>query len=196
MNASTRVRLSVMMFLQFVVWGSWYGQLSKYLLSDAVRFDGEQVGVIYATFSAAMIVSPFLVGMLADRFFAAQRVLAFLNLVGAGLLFWLAKIIDYDLFFLGNAFLLSHFRTYYRFDQLHFSAANDRPRERIPSNPRIRDRCLDCRYQYCRIYGLGRYKQYFLRFHGGFSPHGFLFFDLTTHAADYKGTGKLRADRG
>lgn len=99
MNASTRVRLSLMMFLQFVVWGSWYGQLSKYLFSDAIKFDGEQVGVIYATFSVAMIISPFLIGMLADRFFAAQKVLAFLNLVGAGLLFLLARITEYDLFF-------------------------------------------------------------------------------------------------
>jgi nucleoside transporter len=99
MKASTQVRLSIMMFLQFVVWGSWYGQLSKYLFSDSVKFDGEQVGVIYATFSVAMIISPFLVGMLADRFFAAQKVLGFLNIVGAGLLFALAKITDYDVFF-------------------------------------------------------------------------------------------------
>jgi nucleoside transporter len=97
MNASVKVRLSIMMFLQFVVWGSWYGQLSKYLF--AISFDGAQVGNVYSTFSIAMIISPFLVGMLADRFFAAQKVLAFLNIVGAALLFLLAKINDYDLFY-------------------------------------------------------------------------------------------------
>ena len=96
MNASTRVRLSIMMFLQFVVWGSWYGQVSKYLF--AVGFDGAQVGKVYSAFSVAMIISPFLVGMLADRFFAAQKVLAFLNLLGAGLLYLLAQTTDYDLF--------------------------------------------------------------------------------------------------
>lgn len=99
MNASTRVRLSIMMFLQFVVWGSWYGQLSKYLFSPTLGFDGEQVGVIYSTFSAAMIISPFFVGMLADRFFSAQKVLGVLNIVGAALLFLLARITDYDQFF-------------------------------------------------------------------------------------------------
>jgi nucleoside transporter len=97
MKTTTRVQLSVMMFLQFVVWGSWYGQLSKYLF--AINFNGEQVGYVYATFSIAMIISPFLVGMLADRFFAAQKVLGILNLLGAVLLFFLTKVTDYDGFF-------------------------------------------------------------------------------------------------
>jgi len=97
MNFTTRFQLSLMMFLQFVVWGSWYGQLSKYLF--AIGFDGVQVGNIYATFSIAMIISPFLVGMLADRFFAAQKVLGVLNLIGAGLLFMLTQISNYDTFY-------------------------------------------------------------------------------------------------
>jgi nucleoside transporter len=97
MKPSTGIQLSVMMFLQFVVWGSWYGQLSKYLF--AIGFNGIQVGNIYSTFSIAMIISPFLVGMLADRFFAAQKVLAVLNLAGAGLLFALTRITDYDVFY-------------------------------------------------------------------------------------------------
>src|SRR4026208_2604160 len=97
MKLTTRVQLSIMMLLQFIVWGSWYGQLSKYLLT--IGFDGAQVGNIYSTFSIAMIISPFLVGMLADRFFAAQKVLGILNLVGAGLLFMLTQITDYDTFY-------------------------------------------------------------------------------------------------
>lgn len=96
MKSTTRIQLSVMMFLQFVVWGSWYGQLSKYLF--AIGFDGVQVGNVYATFSIAMIISPFIVGMLADRFFAAQKVLGVLNLVGAGLLFLLIQIKSYESF--------------------------------------------------------------------------------------------------
>lgn len=97
MKATTKVQLSIMMFLQFVVWGAWYGQLSKYLF--AINFTGAQVGNIYATFSIAMIISPFFVGMLADRFFAAQKVLGALNLIGAGLLFLLIQIKDYDNFY-------------------------------------------------------------------------------------------------
>ena len=97
MKSTTKIQLSAMMFLQFIVWGSWYGQLSKYLFS--INFDGGQVGNIYSTFSIAMIISPFLVGMLADRFFAAQKVLGVLNLAGAVILFMLAKTTDYDSFF-------------------------------------------------------------------------------------------------
>jgi len=97
MKTTIKVQLAVMMFLQFVVWGAWYGQLSKYLF--AINFDGAQVGKIYSTFSIAMIISPFLVGMLADRFFSAQKVLGVLNLMGGGLLFMLARTTDYDIFF-------------------------------------------------------------------------------------------------
>lgn len=98
MKATTRVQLSIMMFLQFVVWGAWYGQLSKYLF--AINFTGAEVGNIYATFSIAMIISPFFVGMLADRFFAAQKVLGVLNLAGAALLFMLTTITDYNTFYI------------------------------------------------------------------------------------------------
>ena len=73
MKLNTGIQLSIMMFLQFIIWGAWYGQLSKYLI--AIKFDGEQIGWIYSTFSLAMIVSPFIVGMIADRFFSAQKVL-------------------------------------------------------------------------------------------------------------------------
>lgn len=97
MKLTTRVQLSIMMLLQFIVWGSWYGQLSKYLFT--IGFDGAQVGNIYSTFSIAMIISPFLVGMLADRFFAAQKVLGILNLLGAALLYLLTTITDYDTFY-------------------------------------------------------------------------------------------------
>lgn len=97
MKSTIRIQLSVMMFLQFVVWGAWYGQLSKYLF--AIGFDGAQVGNIYSTFSIAMIISPFIAGMIADRFFAAQKVLGVLNLVGAGLLFMLTTITDYGTFY-------------------------------------------------------------------------------------------------
>jgi len=87
-----------MMFLQFFVWGSWYGQMSKYL-TDQLHATGDQVGSAYAAFSIAMIAAPFFVGMLADRYFAAQKVLAVLNLAGAVLLFCLTNIHDPDVFF-------------------------------------------------------------------------------------------------
>ena len=98
MKSITRVQLSAMMFMQFFVWGAWYGQMSKYM-TDQLGASGDQVGSAYAAFSVAMIAAPFFVGMLADRFFQAQKVLGVLNLLGAAILFVLTKTTDPDIFY-------------------------------------------------------------------------------------------------
>lgn len=98
MKMTTRLQLSLMMFLQFFVWGAWYGQMSKYM-TDKLHATGDQVGQAYAAFSIAMIAAPFFVGMLADRYFQAQRVLGVLNLIGAGLLYLLTQTSNPDTFF-------------------------------------------------------------------------------------------------
>ncbi len=98
MKPTLRIQLSLMMFMQFFVWGAWYGQMSKYM-TDKLHATGDQVGNAYAAFSIAMIVAPFFVGMLADRYFQAQKVLGVLNLLGAATLFVLTKTTDPDLFF-------------------------------------------------------------------------------------------------
>ena len=98
MKSITRIQLSAMMFMQFFVWGAWYGQMSKYM-TDQLKATGDQVGSAYAAFSVAMIAAPFFVGMLADRFFQAQKVLGVLNLLGAAILFVLTKTTDPDIFY-------------------------------------------------------------------------------------------------
>jgi nucleoside transporter len=87
-----------MMFMQFFIWGAWYGQMSKYM-TDQLHATGEQVGNAYAAFSIAMIAAPFFVGMLADRFFQAQKVLGILNLAGAAILFVITNTTDPDTFY-------------------------------------------------------------------------------------------------
>ncbi len=99
MLASTRVKLMVLMFLQFFVWGAWYGQMSKYMLTT-LHASGDQVGSAYAAFSLAMLISPFFVGMIADRYFAAQKVLGVLNLLGAALLYLITQNTSPGNFFL------------------------------------------------------------------------------------------------
>lgn len=91
-------RLALMIFLQFFTWGTWYGQITKYL---AVRLgaSGQQQGAVFATFSLAMLVAPFFVGFVSDRYFSAQRVLAVLALAGSALLFLLPGIRDPAVFF-------------------------------------------------------------------------------------------------
>jgi len=84
-------RLSLMMFLEFFVWGAWYVTLGivmgKYGLSA-------MIGDAYSTGPIASILSPFLLGMLVDRFFASQKVLGVMHLVGAALLWWLPGLFE------------------------------------------------------------------------------------------------------
>lgn len=98
MKNSTRFQLMAMMFLLYFIWGSWYGQMSKYMFTE-LGATGVQVGNAYAAFSIAMIIAPFFVGMIADRYFAAQKVLGVLNLAGAALLYVLSEVKDPDAFF-------------------------------------------------------------------------------------------------
>ncbi|MCE6990201.1 MFS transporter [Dyadobacter sp. CY323] len=98
MKLSTRIMLMTMMFLQFFVWGAWYGQMSKYMFTQ-LGASGVQVGNAYATFSIGMIVSPFFMGMIADRYFSAQKVLGVLNLLGAFFLWLICRTEDPGTFF-------------------------------------------------------------------------------------------------
>lgn len=98
MKLTTRVQLMVMMFLMFFTWGAWYGQMGKYLFTT-LKASGDQIGNAYATFSIASIIAPFFVGMIADRFFSAQKVMGVLNLFGAGILYLLIQNQDPDKFF-------------------------------------------------------------------------------------------------
>ncbi len=98
MLTTTRVNLSIMMFLQFFVWGAWYGQVTKYMETQ-LNATGLQQGAAFATFSIAMLIAPFFVGMIADRYFAAQKVLGVLNLVGAAILYYLIQVNNADQFF-------------------------------------------------------------------------------------------------
>jgi nucleoside transporter len=87
MSTTIRLQLSAMMFVQFFVWGAWYVTAPNYL--NTIGFNANDIGWTYTIGPLACILSPFFVGMVADRFFAAQRVTGVLHIVG-GLLVLLA----------------------------------------------------------------------------------------------------------
>ena len=97
MNPNVRLRLAVMMFLQFALWGAWFVTTSTYLLK--IGFSGLQVGAAYSTMNWGAILAPVIAGALADRFFEAQKVMGVLHLAGAALLWHISSITDPTLFF-------------------------------------------------------------------------------------------------
>ena len=84
-----RVRLSLMMFLEYFIWGAWYVTLGTWL-GQQLHFSGQQIGVVAGTTALGAAISPFLVGLMADELFANQRLLAALHGIG-GLLLWSAS---------------------------------------------------------------------------------------------------------
>jgi nucleoside transporter len=91
MKPKTIIILSFMMFLQYYIWGSWYVTMGTFM-TEFLHSTGIQIGAAYSALAIATMISPFFVGMVADRFFSAQRLMGILHLIGGLLLFLASKI--------------------------------------------------------------------------------------------------------
>ncbi len=98
MKVGVRLQLSLMMFLEFFVWGSWYVTMGIYL-PNTLGSDGAEIAMAYSTQSWGAILAPFIIGLIADRFFNAERILGVLHLLGAVLMYLLYQTTDFTLFF-------------------------------------------------------------------------------------------------
>lgn len=91
---SIKLRLIIMNFLEFFIWGSWLISLGGYMIIT-LKFTGSQVGSIYATMGVASVFTPSIMGIIADRWINAERVLGACHIIGALLLLWAAQETDY-----------------------------------------------------------------------------------------------------
>jgi nucleoside transporter len=98
MNTLIRMKLSLMMFLEFFIWGAWFVTMGTYL-SQVLASEGFQIAAAYSTQSLGAIIAPFIIGLIADKYFSAQRILGFLHLGGAALLFMAAGAEHFSSFY-------------------------------------------------------------------------------------------------
>ncbi|TDN83045.1 nucleoside transporter [Salegentibacter sp. 24] len=98
MKSLTRFQLSTMMFLQFFIWGGWFVTLGTFLGLN-LSATGAQTGMAFSTQSWGAIIAPFIIGLIADRFFNAERILGFLHLVGAVLLYMMFQADEFTVFY-------------------------------------------------------------------------------------------------
>jgi len=98
MKPSVFTKLSVMMLLEYFIWGAWYVTMGTYM-SEFLHSSGVQIGAAYSALAIATMISPFFVGMVADRYFAAQRIMGVLHILGAVLLYFATQITDNTAFY-------------------------------------------------------------------------------------------------
>jgi nucleoside transporter len=111
MTTFVKTRLSAMMFLNYIIWGSWYVTMNTYLTST-LHFSGTEAGAVFGTTAVASMVSPFFVGLVADRFFATERVLAALYALSAVFLVLVTRVTTFGAVYgLMLAFCLCYFPT-------------------------------------------------------------------------------------
>jgi nucleoside transporter len=98
MGTKKFVSLSAMMFLQYFVWSAWYVTMGTYM-TEQLRSNDVQIGAAYSALAIATMISPFFIGLIADHFFAAEKLMGILHLLGATLLFLATKIQDNTAFY-------------------------------------------------------------------------------------------------
>jgi nucleoside transporter len=98
MKPTDIVKLSLMMLMEYFIWGAWYVTMST-SMSIHLKASGGEIGSAYNALAIATMISPFFVGMIADRFFPAQRVMGWLHIVGAMLLYLATQVADTATFY-------------------------------------------------------------------------------------------------
>jgi nucleoside transporter len=117
-----KLNLAVFMFLQYFIWGAYYVSMGSYF-AKTLAWRGDQIGAAYGAFAIGAMIAPFFVGLIADRYFASEKLLFILGILGGGVMFALARVHDFGAFYpllilycatyvptlaLGNSLSLTH----------------------------------------------------------------------------------------
>ncbi|MGB5403111.1 MAG: MFS transporter [Robiginitalea sp.] len=98
MKSTVKIQLSLMMFLEFFIWGGWFVTLGTFL-GDNLKADGGEIAMAFSTQSWGAIIAPFIIGLVADRYFNAERILGVLHLLGAVLMYQMYTSADFANFY-------------------------------------------------------------------------------------------------
>lgn len=98
MNLNTRIQLSLMMFLEFFIWGGWFVTLGTFLGAN-LSATGAESAMAFSTQSWGAIIAPFIIGLIADRYFNAEKILGILHLAGAVLMYLMSQASDFSAFY-------------------------------------------------------------------------------------------------
>ncbi len=98
MKTKIQFQLSFMMFLEFFIWGGWFVTLGAFL-GNNLNASGAETGMAFSTQSWGAIIAPFIIGLIADRFFNAEKILGVLHLIGAVLLYQMSQVTDFSVFY-------------------------------------------------------------------------------------------------
>ena len=131
MKSSVFSSLSIMMLLQYFIWGAWYVTMGTYM-SEFLDSSGIQIGAAYSALAIATMISPFFVGLIADRYFAAQRIMGWLHILGGVILFALTYVTDNTIFYwMVVLYSLLYMPTIALSNSIAFSQMND-PGKQFP----------------------------------------------------------------
>ena len=98
MQTMLKTKLSIFMFLQYFIWGSWYVSMGAYL-ANVLKFGGQEIGAAYGAFAIGSMISPFFVGLIADRYFASEKLLGALGLFGGAVISLLPQFAEFGSFY-------------------------------------------------------------------------------------------------
>ena len=129
MRSGIQVQLSVMMFIEFFIWGGWFVTMGIYLPNTLNATDPE-IALAYSSQSWGAIIAPFIIGLIADRFFNAEQILGVLHLLGAFLMYRITQAEDFTAFFpyvLG--YMILYMPTLALVNSVSFNQMNDPARQ-------------------------------------------------------------------